>query len=210
MNKDIYDQKEMKKRFPSNSNIEKKESKPIKLKGSASIAKKGFFDYLKESIFTIDLESIRSHILFDVLMPELRDTISDTIDGIKNAILYPGYSAPKRGYADRERYSRVSSSPKKRDSDAPWGEKKQTGYSNLKFQHRTDAEEVLNELRRLIHEYKVATVSDLYETANVPMDDRSYTTQSYGWDEIHNLNDATIDPVPGGYLLNLPKPRPVK
>lgn len=69
---------------------------------------------------------------------------------------------------------------------------------------RSDAEEVLTQLRDLLYDYGVVTVSDLYDLVGITS---KFTDNKYGWT---NLKTAVIKGVRTGYLLDLPTPQEIK
>ena len=56
----------------------------------------------------------------------------------------------------------------------------------------------------LITEYKMVTVSDLYDLVGIS---GKYTDCKYGWTNLRNVEPIRVRD--GGYMLNLPKPRPL-
>lgn len=68
---------------------------------------------------------------------------------------------------------------------------------------RAEAEDVLEQLRELINQYEIATVSDLYQLVGHTGE---FTDDKWGWDD---LRSASIRPIRGGYLLNMPRTQPI-
>ena len=69
---------------------------------------------------------------------------------------------------------------------------------------RSDAEAVLTQLRSLLNDYGVVTVSDLYDLVGVTS---NFTDNKFGWTD---LKTAVIKGVRTGYLLDLPIPQEIK
>lgn len=69
---------------------------------------------------------------------------------------------------------------------------------------RSDAEEVLTQLRALLNDYGFVTVSDLYDLVGITS---KITDNKYGWTD---LKTAVIKGVRTGYLLDLPIPQEIK
>lgn len=73
-------------------------------------------------------------------------------------------------------------------------------FEEFIFDSRSEAEQVLNNLRELVSDYGVASVADLYDlVGNIG----SYKLNGYGWKD---LSSSTIKRVRKGYLLDLPIP----
>jgi hypothetical protein len=62
-----------------------------------------------------------------------------------------------------------------------------------------EAEEVINELSRIIELYNSATVADLYDLVDIS---GKFTDQKWGWTD---MSIAAVNRVKEGYLLILPK-----
>jgi hypothetical protein len=59
-------------------------------------------------------------------------------------------------------------------------------------------------MTEFIIDYDAISVAQLYEMLDIPSDE--FTLEKYGW---YDLRAAQVRPVPSGYLLDLPKPRPI-
>lgn len=73
------------------------------------------------------------------------------------------------------------------------------------FESREKAEVVLEELLELIRCYGYASVANLYDL--VDLKNNVYTNNYYGWT---CLDTVKVERVRDGYILNLPKPVPIK
>ena len=77
-------------------------------------------------------------------------------------------------------------------------------FDEIILDTRREAEEVLSRLYDILSKYEVVTVSDLYDLTGI---DSNYTDQDWGWTE---LRGSQIVNVRNGYLLDLPKPEPLR
>lgn len=180
------------------------------VKGRVSTRKKGLGEKFSETFLSSDLETVKSSVVFDILIPAAKDTISDMTKGLIDGLLY-GDRRGSRTYRDRGS-SRVYRSydsyydddrPRKRrrdDDEPPFRLSSKPQVENLIFDTRGDAEEVLSNMIDLIEEYGVGSVKDLYSYAGKKTD---YTKEKYGW---YDLSSASVERVREGYLLKLPKP----
>jgi hypothetical protein len=77
-------------------------------------------------------------------------------------------------------------------------------FDEIILESRAEAELVLEKLTDLIEQYDVATVADLYELVGISS---SHVDQKWGWDDIRDSGAERVRG--GGYLLSLPKTKPV-
>ena len=207
---------DMDKKFPGNSYSKIKPKKPddskVEKVASARIVqkKKTLGEKFSENFLATDLQSITRYVIFDVLIPEFKNMLSDIVHKSTNMVLF----GDRRGArTDRDRgqsYVRTSYSSyfddrngrrDDRDDRTVPRPRSRNLVDDLVFDTRADAEEVLSNMIMLIEKYGCATVKNLYNFSDVPSD---YTHDKYGW---FDLRDATVDRVQGGYLLKLPKPQ---
>ena len=81
--------------------------------------------------------------------------------------------------------------------------------ANFDFQEivlatRVEADEVIDRLFNIIQEFEQATVRDLYDLVG---ERASFTDEKYGWT---NIRTADVRRIREGYLLDLPRPEPLR
>lgn len=137
----------------------------------------------------------------DVIVPKIADMIVDSFNAAVRALVYgEGYSpAPKsrdnNGYFA---YNKVSS-----ERRVPARTMDRYNVSELVFDQRMDAEEVLDRMCDALREYRIVSVFDFYDLAGM---DTKLTDKAYGWTSLKN---ARVDRVRDGYIIRLPKPQPI-
>jgi hypothetical protein len=226
-------------RFPSNSNREREEkaAQPREEKrlqkvgdGKVTIQKKTLGQRFLGAFTGEDFDAIVSYIVHDILISAAKGVVSDIVkagtDAIKDSIEaalyngtrrdtprvrregdrsyvnYGGFSSNQRRDRDRDRdRDRNRDNRNRREFTA--SDRAYHRFENLIFDSRVRAEEILNQLVDLTIDGGAARVSDLYDLAGMPS---SYTDNDYGWEDLHR---ASVDPVRGGYIINLPRPRPL-
>ena len=77
-------------------------------------------------------------------------------------------------------------------------------FGEIIFDTRGDAEIVLERMSDLISDYGMATVSDLYDFCGMTGE---YTDDRWGWTSSRAF---VVVRTRGGYILDLPKPSPIK
>ena len=103
----------------------------------------------------------------------------------------------RSGYVQYEPYSR------NRDRDS--GRRAQFDFSDIEFETRADAIDVLDAIEDTISMYDVASVSDLYEFAGITP---RPTDNNYGWTSVNTAE--ILMKRNGNYILSMPRPKPLR
>lgn len=179
----------------------KDEIKPV---ARGKTKKKTFGERIAENFLATDREEIKEHLLFDWLIPGIKNAVEDII----HMLLYGEATDPrirrKRGESRVERVPYNSIYDGKRRRDDEYIPRKRNRSPELIFDTRQDAEEVLSTLFEYVDDYGVATMKDLYSLADMPTD---HTMYKWGW---YDLREATVVKVREGFLLKMPKAEPIE
>lgn len=195
-----YRERELAKEEPEET---KKVSKVIT--GKIIERKKSFLDKVGAVFFGDDTKSVGSYIMYDVLIPAAKNTISEMVSSGIEMLLF----GEARGSSTRrdkgKSYVSYNSLYRDRDRSRPdnYRIRSTHKFDDIIIETRGEAEEVLSSLVDLIDNYDVATVSDFYDLVGMTSD---FTDNKYGW---RNLNRATVNRVREGYVLMMPKPQPL-
>jgi len=156
-------------------------------------------------IFGENTKFVGNYILWDVLIPAAKNTISEIISNGIEMLLY----GETRKHVQRDRgrsyvsYSGFYKEGGRQGRDvrdpAPRNRNRHT-FDDIVLDRRSDAEEVLSNLVDLIDDYGEATVADFYDLVGL---NGEWSDNKYGWD---NLGRATVKRVREGYILDLPRP----
>ena len=177
------------------------------VKGPVVKKKPSFSSKFKESFFG-ENDNIGDFVIYDVLVPALKNTLSDMGFGIVEMLFgrgtgrnynsrvlrdggrsYISYNDISRGRDDRRGVN---------DSD-----RARHDFGHLIYTSRGEAEDVLSHLVDLTVEYGEATVAALYELSGL---ESSHVDNRYGWT---NLRDAYTERAQGGYIIHFPQVRPL-
>ena len=193
---------------------ERKKLKPV-VKGPVIQKKPSFLEKFKSS-FLGDSTNIGEYIMYDILVPAFRNTMSDLGFGIVD-MLFGGGRGYGRNYdssrvvRDRGRsyvsYNTISDRESRgRYRDVDRTERARHDFNNIVYDTREEAEEVLSHLVDRILEYREATVAEFCELSNI---EPRYTDDRYGWT---NLRDAYTERARNGYngyIIRFPPVRPL-
>lgn len=147
-----------------------------------------------------DVDSVKSYILMDILIPSIKRAISDVVCNGINMLL----GEPNRGKGGNGASAKVSyrqyyrDEPDRRDYARPRAQA-QYSYDDIVFDNRGDAEEVLYRMEELLERFEVVSVADLFDMAGISC---QYTDNKYGWTD---LRSAHVERVRDGYIISLPR-----
>lgn len=180
---------------------------------------------LKELIIGGDDVSIGEYLLLDILVPGIRDIMFDVFQTGLERKFYPdsdyrhGHRRPGRrgsggGHVSYDRYSRPGrrEDPRERDRDRDRDRdrgmsrraREMHDFDEIILPDYAEAKEVLTQMYDLLEQFDEVTVADLYQLSGIsstPVD------LKWGWD---NLFGSRVVRTRGGYLLDLPRPEPLK
>jgi len=192
---------------------ERPKMKPV-VKGPVIQQKPSFLKKVKDSFFGEE-GNIGEFVVYDILVPAFRNTLSDMGYGIVEMLFgrgrTGGYGYTDRVVRDRGRsyvsYNSVSERDRSRGMndrrDIDRGDRVRHDFGNIIYSNRDEAEDVLSHLVDLTIEYGEATVAALYELSKI---ESTPQDNNYGWT---NLRDAYVDRVRNGYIIKFPQVRPL-
>ena len=215
--------------FPSNSDRSKEEAKDTSIEAEAPVESKKVIEgpivrkkksvgrKFKETFIGGSASTVGEYILYDILIPAIKDTLADiTTQGVER-ILFAEVSSSSRRTARRGRDNYTNYTNYTRRSDhksAPFDTRKSETrrrpstkyeFEDIIIPSRAEAEKVIDRLFDIIQKYDAVSVADLYELLGVS---GNYMDNKWGWYDI-NARDLVVR-VSQGYLLNLPSPEPLK
>lgn len=208
--------------FPSNSHnvkvvnppVVEQEPKKVEriVEGTVVRRKKPFRTRIKEMFVGDDMQTVGQYIMFEVLLPAVKDTIADvTSQGVERMLFGEVRSTHRRGprpnssnYTNYTNYSRYQTQAERRPQRPGLNQRARAthDFDQIILKTRSEAEEVIDRLFDLVQKYDSATVADLYELVGLKAD---YTDDKWGWTDFRGAG-ATRLSRGGGYLLDLPRP----
>lgn len=187
----------------SKAEAEKKEKEKITPVVKGNKKKQSVTRKLADNFVSDDVHNVKSYVIMDVLIPAAKKAISDIVTNGIDMILY-GESGrtKKRSSSDYISYNRYSSRDRDRDYDRG---RTRSGYSydDIVLDTRSEAMDVLARMDEIIDTYGQVSVADMYDLVDVSS---NYTDNKYGWT---NLRDAEPVRVRDGYIIKLPKAKPI-
>ena len=192
--------------YSSNSNKSKdeKEKKKEKFKSvvhkKVTMKKKNKLMQIASRFLPQDETSIMDHIVDEYIIPSIGNTLIDTISYIFN-LKRSGSKRNISGSSYRDYYE------KGRDSETRESRRDNSiyAYTDIVFDYRPDAEDVLEHMEAALEEYGIVSVADLYDLADIPT--RNYATNDYGWTSLARAE--IIRARGGGYKIKFPRAMPI-
>lgn len=199
--------------FKPNSIKDKEPQKPPKkvtkvIKGNVKTRKKPLINRVVETLIHKDEVSIKEYLVFDVIVPSIKDTIVDTISmifyGSKSRRGDRGRVAKSGTRISYAEYYKDDDDRRRRDRDRSSNRNESNNIDDILFETRAEAQEVLISLADIIDEYGSASIADFCDLCGVT---EEYTDHKYGWTDV---SKSTIESVRGGYfVINLPRARQI-
>ena len=184
---------------------EKKVEKVIS--GTAKSKKKSEIRKFTDVFVSEDMDSVKSYIVMDVLVPAIKKAISDIVTNGIDMLLYgesSGSSTVKKNPASRVSYRSYYESQNDRRETRPIN-RNRVGYDydDVILDSRGEAESVLTRMDELMETYGLVSVADFYDLVGITC---NYTDNKYGWTDIRN---ASIVRTRDGYMIKMPRALPL-
>ena len=179
-------------------NIEKVASGHLKSKKNSGLKK------FADVFISDDVNSVKSYILMDVIIPAIKRGIVDAI----NIILYGDTSRSKKSSpaskVSYRSYYESENDYRRDDRISTNRNRNRIDYDEVLFDTRGEAETVLDRMYDILREYGIVSVSDFYEISDIPND--NYMLNRYGWND---LSGTKVARTRDGYIITLTKARPI-
>lgn len=201
---------------PGKHEPEKKVTRVVE--GEVIRRKKPLGKRFKELLLGGDSRSVGEYVFMDVLVPAIRDMISDAATTSIERMVYGGDVRPhhrrpsqRGGGLGNVRYDRIGApvgrreDPRDRGRDLSRRARATHDFDEVILPTRVEADEVLTSMFDLLDKYEVATVADLYQLVGVTS---KYTDDKWGWTDLRGSGVTRTRG--GGYLLDLPEPEPLR
>ena len=204
--------------LPSNSlkskqAAESKDGPEVKkvAQGGVKVQKKKASKRFLESIGVEDGRTVGDYIVWDVLLPSVKEMLSSVVKNGIDVFLY-GQVKPKnverRGRTSRVSYSRYYDDddyrrPRDRDRGYSYKPRAAMDFSDIVFSDRRDAEMVLDEMADIVQQYGFVKVCDFLAMSGVDDSEISFADHNVGWPRLQGVG---IDRVRDGYVIRLPRP----
>ena len=191
----------------SKSDISSGPDRPeIKQIAVGQFRKKSLGTKFKETFAGDSAESVGQYVLFDVILPRVKDLIFDTFTQGLERSLFGGSTTRSSGRSRSQlvaktNYSGISTAANRPERDISPRARATHNFDEVLIPTRGEAEQVRDTLGALIDQYDYATVADFFGACGLTAE---HTDLKWGWDKTAEI--GIIPARGGGYVLDLPRP----
>lgn len=192
--------------YPGNSDRakEKKEIVPV---AKARVKRESTARKVVGEIIKEDARSVGETVLWDVIIPTVKNLISDTVTRSIESMLY-GDSRPRsrNNYSDYSGYSRQKGG---RDRPVERRERRSARQAEperneIIFDTRSDANDVIDRMSDIIDQYGQASLADLNALIGASS---NFIDDNWGWTDMGSFN---VRQVRDGFMLTHDEPQSLK
>lgn len=205
--KEIFDKNE----FPSNSHNLKTSDRKVEkvVTGKVTKRKKSLGKKFVDVFIATETKNVGEYLIWDVIVPTIRDTIVDAGQNIIDMIFYGDKRSrnvqSNRGRSSYTSYGNYYSNSSIRESrtgqrNISRQNRSRHNFDEIIFASRAEAEDVLDHLIDLCVNYGMVSVADFYDLAGITSE---FTEVDYGWVDLSN--SEVIRARGGGFMINLPR-----
>ena len=201
---------------------ETEEKKAQTLKGGLKKKDVTFGEKIKRSFVKEDLKDIRDYLIFDMIIPNLKEAAFNTLIGTVaqifgvsaptrsfRAVSRPGYGGNIRRLTPHERQYRDYNSIQNQNQIFSSRDNYDRYYVNdFEFDFKEDAESVLEQMMDICDTYGWVSVAKFFEIADpegTVAGRNAYTNNDFGW---RNIDGSTVKFDGSGYIITFPPARP--
>ena len=193
--------------YPGNSDRskEKKEITPV---AKARVKRESTARKVVGEIIREDVSSVGETVLWDVVIPTVKNLISDTVTRGIESMLYGGDSRPRsrNSYSDYSGYSRPKGN---RDRPTERRDRRSARHAEperneIIFDSRSDANDVIDRMSDLIDQYGQASLADLNALIGASS---NFIDDNWGWTDMGSFD---VRQVRDGFMLTHDEPQSLK
>lgn len=193
--------------YPGNSD-RAKQKKEIVSVAKARIKRESTAKKVVGEIIREDARSVGETVLWDVIIPTVKNLISDTVTRGIESMLYGGDSRPRSrsSYSDYSGYSRPKGT---RDRPAERRERRSARHAEperneIIFDTRSDANDVIDRMSDLIDQYGQVSLADLNALIGASS---NFIDDNWGWTDMGSFD---VRQVRDGFMLTHDEPQSLK
>lgn len=186
----------------SKASAEKEAPQKNEAVAHASLHKKKGLEKLAETFLTEDVDSAKTYVVRNMIIPGIKRLIMGTIGaflGVESGAnsWYYGKSTTAGNVAFRKYNEAYDNGQSKKTYRRVW-------YEDVIVASMGEAQMIMDRMNQILETYYRVRVLDLYEVAGV---ETNFTDSNYGWT---NISQAKILETRAGYLIKMPAPYPLR
>lgn len=175
--------------------------------GTTSKRKRSLFKRFADTFFTEDVGDVKTYILYDVVIPAIKENVADIINSAVSMIFFGEASRRSRkpsggSIGSKINYGGYFNSGERKERMPAYNRSRIAhNFEDVVFDNRADAESVLDGMIEILNsEYRQVSVADFYDLAGIST---SFTDNKYGWTDLRG--SRVIGSPSRGYIIELPR-----
>ena len=189
--------------YPGNSD-RSKEKKDITPVAKARVKRESTARKVVGEIIREDARSVGETVLWDVVIPTVKNLISDTVTrGIESMLYGDARPRSKNTYSDYSGYSRPKGS-RDRPAERRSARHAEPERNEIIFDSRSDANDVIDRMSDLIDQYGQASLADLNALIGASS---NFIDDNWGWTDMGSFD---VRQVRDGFMLTHDEPQSLK
>lgn len=187
------------KEVRNDSNIPEKRVQKV-ITGTATTKKRNDLRKFADIFLPEDVSSVKSYIVNDVIIPKIKNVISETID----MLLYGSTGgSSKRSTASKISYRSYYDEPRGRKTHEEPRQRRGYEYEDVILDNSGEAHEIIRLMDEMVERYGMVSVADLYDLVGISP---KHTDNKYGWMDI---SKAEVVRVRDKWMIKMPRVMPL-
>lgn len=187
---------------------EKEKISPVVTSGKVKTKKASTASKFARLFLSEDAGLTKEYVINDIAIPKTKDLIASVLKSIIDTLFYGrgGGSSSRSSnstYVSYRDYGSSGSTEKRERRSAVY--QSQPSFPDLIFENPHDATDVISSMNEIIDRYKIATVGEMYDLANIT-EGVPYTAENYGWTD---FKSAKVIKTYDGYVIKTPPCMPI-
>lgn len=175
---------------------------PIVSSNSVVSTKKSLGKKFAETFIEEDVKDVKEYVIFDVIIPGIKNTILDCMEMIFFAGSSRRGSSRSRSddhysYSARYKYKSSSSSSREKERRREDDDDRDVDYRDIILKDKGAAQDVVDQMRGRIAEYGSASIADLFDLIDIT---GKYTDNNWGWTKESDIDYRRVS---RGYLIDV-------
>lgn len=195
-----------------NAVVEQEESDRKVIAGTVKKRRRSLFKRFGDIFFTEDVGDVKTYLIYDVLIPAVKENIAELINSAVSMIFFGEASRRRTGKpivgsttGSRFNYNAISQPARKERMPNYARSSMARDFDDVAFESRAEAELVLDQMLDAISNYGQVTLLDFYDFCGMST---SSTDAKYGWTDLHTAR--VVGSPSRGYSIDLPSCRALR
>lgn len=155
-----------------------------------------------------DARTVIAYVVLEVILPATKDLVVDAgTQALERAFFGDGRPSNRRSLGSRPgytNYSRYSQTTRPEPREVSRVARARHDFDEVVISTRAEADQVLSTMYEVLERYDSISVADFYDLVGVSS---GHTDHKWGWEKLSGVRILRVN---GGFILDLPKPEPLR